>query len=178
MKNKKIVSVFVFLFVFIIIGGYILINHIKSKEQKEVLEYIPEQEITEEQSRQTIVSLYFVDKETGNLYPEARLVDIKEMLNLPYDKLISLLIEGPKNEKLKKVIPENTKLLKCDIKEDCLILDFSADILNYNKDDKMERENLIYSIVNTMTELTEINKVKFLINEEEVDEFNGTFIRK
>ena len=43
--------------------------------------------------------------------PEARLIDIKEIINTPYEKLINLLIEGPKNDKYEKIIPDNTKLL-------------------------------------------------------------------
>ncbi len=72
------------------------IKYAKNKTQNEIKEYTPEQEITDEQSRQTIVSLFFVDRETGQLVPEARLVDIKELVNLPYEKLANLLIEGPK----------------------------------------------------------------------------------
>ncbi len=41
----------------------------KNRTQNEMKEYIPEQEITDEQSRQTIVSLFFVDRETGQLSP-------------------------------------------------------------------------------------------------------------
>ena len=52
--------------------------------------------------RQTIVSLYFPSKETKELVPEARLVDIKEIINDPCDKLVNLLIEGPKSEKEEK----------------------------------------------------------------------------
>ena len=44
---------------------------------------------------------------------------------------------------------------------ECLTLDFSEELLNYNKEDSKEKDNLINSIVNTVTELNEVNKVKF-----------------
>ena len=69
-----------------------------------VEEYTPQEEITDEQARQTIVSLYFPLKETNELNPEARLIDIREIINNPYEKLVNLLIEGPKNDKNKKSI--------------------------------------------------------------------------
>lgn len=106
------------------------------------------------------------------------MIDIKEMLNKPYEKLINLLIEGPKNEKQEKVIPENTKLLKASIAGDCVTLDFSVEFLNYDKNNKQAKENLVNSIVNTLTELTEINKVKFLIDGKENAEFKEEYTRK
>ena len=132
MKNKKIVIFFCILLIVILIGGYFAIQWASSKKQQntEVEEYIPQEEITEEQLRQTIVSLYFQSKETKELVPEARLIDIKEILNNPCDKLVNLLIEGPKSEKYERLIPENTKLNKSYMENDCIILDFSAEFLS------------------------------------------------
>ena len=80
MKNKKIVMIFGILLILILLGGYFGIKYVKNKDSNQITEYTPEAEITEEQSRQTIVSLYFINAETGELYPEARLVDIKELM--------------------------------------------------------------------------------------------------
>ena len=181
MKYKRILIVFIILILIVLIGGYFLIKYFKEKKQNEeniVNEYTPEQEISEEQLRQTIVSLYFPSKDKNELIPEARLVDIKEIINTPYDKLINLLIEGPKSDKAKKIIPENTKLLKTYMDNDCVVIDFSKEFLNYNKEDENEKNNLINSIVNTLTELTEVNKVKILIEGNENNEFNEIYTRK
>ena len=175
MKNKKIFIIFVILLLIILVAGYFTINYLKNKNNEVQDEYIPEEEITEEQLRQTIVSLYFPAKETKELQPEARIVDIKEIINNAYEKLTNLLIEGPKNEKLNKIIPDNTKLLRNYLEGDCIVLDFSVEFLNYNKDDK---DILINSIVNTLTELTEVNKVKILIDGNENEEFNEIYERK
>ena len=177
--NKKIVLLFLVLLVIIFVVGFFSIKYVKGKKENEVQnEYVPEQEISEEQLRETIVSLYFIDKETTMIKPEARLVNVKDIIKSPYNVLVELLISGPKNEKLKVVIPENTKLLKSSLEGECLTLDFSNELLNYNKDDSKVKENLINSIVNTVTELNEVNKVKFLINGEENDDFKGEYIRK
>ena len=170
MRSKKTITIFGILLIIILVGGFFGIKYAKNKTKNEIKEYIPEQEITDEQSRQTIVSLFFVDRETGQLVPEARLVDIKELVNLPYEKLANLLIEGPKNDKLKKTIPDNTKILKSYTDKDCLVLDFSSDILSFDKDDKNAKQNLINSVVYTMTQFTEINSVKFLVDGVENEE--------
>lgn len=175
MKNKNVYIIFIILLLIILIAGYFIINYLKNKNNNAQVEYVPEQEITEEQLRQTIVSLYFPSKENGELQPEARIIDIKEIINNPYEKLTNLLIEGPKNEKLNKIIPDNTKLLKNYLEGDCVVLDFSSEFLNFNKDNK---SILLDSIVNTLTELTEVNKVKILIDGNENAEFNEIYGRK
>ena len=162
----------------VLIGGYFAINYVKSKNQETIVEeYVPEEEITEEQLRQTIVSLYFLDTQTNELVPEARLIDIKEMMSAPYEKLVNLLIEGPKSEKSVKLIPDNTRLLQNYLEGDCLVLDFSAEFLNYDKENEKGKENLINSIVNTLTELSEINEVKILIDGKENQEFDQVYTR-
>ncbi len=178
MKNRKIVIIFVCLFLLVLIGGFFAIRYLKSINQETTIEeYVPEEEITEEQLRQTIVSLYFLDKQSNELVPEARLIDIKEMMSNPYEKLVNLLIEGPKNEKNSKVMPENTKSLRNYLEGDCIVLDFSSDILNYDKENEKGKENLINSIVNTLTELSEINSVKILVEGNQNEEFNEEYMR-
>lgn len=104
MKNKKIITIFSILLIAVVIGGFFAIKYAKEQKERQIgeQEYIPQEEISEEQSKQTIVSLYFINKETKELVPEARLVNIKDMVNSPYDTLINLLIAGPKSEKQKK----------------------------------------------------------------------------
>lgn len=177
MKNKKIIIIFILLLMIVLIGGYFGIKYAKEKqaEKTTVEEYTPQEEISEDQLRQTIVSLYFLSKETKEVVPEARLVDIKEIINDPCDKLVNLLMEGPKSEKQEKMIPENTKLIKSYMEGDCVTLDLSEEFLNYDKTDEKAKEKLINSIVDTLTQLTEVNQVKILINGNENDEFNEVY---
>ncbi len=179
MKNKKIILLFLILLIIIFIVGFMAIKYVKEKKQKEIEnEYTPQEEISEDQFRETIVSLYFPDKETNMLKPEARLVNVKDILKSPYNVLVELLISGPKNDKLKSVVPENVKLLNSTLEGECLIIDFSEEFLNYDKSDNKVKDNLIDSIVNTVTELNEVNKVKFLINGQTNEEFKEEYIRR
>ena len=177
MLNKKIIIIFCSLFVLILIGGYFGIKFVKEKNYDNNLdeEYIPQEEISDEQIRQTIVSLYFLSKETNQLVPEARLIDIKEIINNPCEKLVNLLIEGPKNDKNERIISENVVLNKSYMDDDCIVLDFSEEFLNYNKDKENLKNNLINSLVNTLTQLTEVNRVKILINGNNNEEFNEVY---
>lgn len=179
--NKKYILIFVFLFIILLISGIFIIKKLKTKEQETatIEEYIPEEEISEEQKqdRDTVVTVYFLNKETGKIMPEAKVVDVKEMINNPYQTLIQLLIEGPTNEKLEKTIPENTTILGTSLKNECLTINVSSEILNYDKEKENAKENLIESVVNTLTELTEVNKVKIIIEGQENEEFKEPYER-
>ena len=67
MKNKKVLVLFIISVILIVGIGYFAIKFVKQKKSNEIQndEYIPQEEISEEQARETIVSLYFTDKETG-----------------------------------------------------------------------------------------------------------------
>lgn len=173
LKRIGIVVIGIISVIVVIMGVYF---YQKNKEEKnKITEYIPQEEISEEQMRQTIISLYF--KNENGLIPEARLIDVKELINNPYEKIINMLIEGPKNENLQKTIPEGTKINKIEKQGENLIIDFSEEfILNHNGGEKEEKIT-IQSIVNTVTELTEINGVKILIKGEENKEFKDGKIK-
>ena len=182
MKNKKLIMyVSIILIVVILIGvGYFIYNNIKNKNNEMISEYTPQEEITEEQLRQTVVTLYFLDIENYKLVPEPRKIDSKELIKDPYKVLINLLIKGPKNENLIKLIPEETKLISTEIKDNILFINFSKEFISEQNLGKEQEELILKSIVNTVTELTEINKVAFLIEGEEDKAFpdNGVIFDK
>ena len=168
MKNKKIIMYISIIMIVIMLGGigYFIFNKTKNKDKIKNREYTPEIEITEEQLRQTIVTLYFLDKETYKIVPEARKVDSKILINYPYETLINFLIDGPKNDKLLKLIPEGTKLIGTELKKGILYINLSKEFIQEQNLGKEQEELILKSIVNTITELTEINKVAILIEGE------------
>lgn len=175
MKHFKIICIFVIIFLIISIGGYFIINKLNSKKEVIEEEYIPEEEINDEQNRQTIVSLYFLDAQTNEIIPEARMVDVSNLIKAPYDKIINLLIEGPKSDKLKGIIPEGTKLLGTSFSGDCVTINLSKEFLNFQGEDS--KNKAINTIVNSLTELTEVNSIKILIDGKENETLKDTYVR-
>lgn len=171
MRKNSFIIVFIILICVIFIVTYITYKHFNKVNIKE--DYIPAEEITEKQLRQTIISLYYKNKETNKLMPEARLIDTKELCNNPYEKLISLLLENPKSEKLEKVIAEGTKINKVELKGDIIYLDLSQEFIENQEADPYLEKLSINSIVNTLTELNEVNSVKILIEGEEGKSFKS-----
>lgn len=167
MKKKLIIIVSA---VIIILVG-IMICFYLTKEKAVSVEYQPEEEITNEQMRQTIVSLYYKNKDTKELMPEGRVIDSKELLENPYKKLVELLTEAPKNDKLESVIPEGTKVNNAKIEGDIVYLDLSKEFIENHAGGQEEESLTMYSIVNTLTELTEVNSIKILIDGKEDESF-------
>lgn len=101
------------------------------------------------------------------MVPEARNIDVKELTKEPYNTLMNLLIEGPKNERLEKTIPDGTKINKIELKENVLWIDLSKEFIENHKTGVEAESRTIYSIVNTMTQLNEVEAVKFVIDGKE-----------
>ena len=168
----SIIIIIVFILLFFIYKK----NNINNNSENIILEeYTPEEEISDKQVRQTMLYLYFKDDQ--GLVQEIRLIDVKDLINDPYNKILNLLIKGPKNENLQKTIPENTKINKIEKIGDILIIDFSKEFIENHKGGEKEEKNTINSIVNTLTELKEINGIKIKINGEENKEFKDGIIK-
>ena len=173
MKKKEGILVVVILLLLVIgIGIFLFYNNSKSKNENNEIknEYTPQEEVTEEQLQNTIISLYFINKETKEINPEARTIKVNSLIENPYKYLIEQLIEGPKNEKLEKGIPENTKLNK--VEGDILYIDFSKEFIENAKKGQKNEEKIIETIVKTVTELNEVNYIKILIDGKENEAFN------
>ena len=128
-------------------------------------DYTPQEEISEEQLRQTKVVLYFANTETGELETEIRIVDANTLLKNPYQELIALLIKGPQSTNLNKLIPDGTNVNDVKLEGSCAVVNVSNEFLNYENDD--QKLKTINSIVNTLVNLKEVDSVKILINGEE-----------
>lgn len=174
--NKKIIIALIIFVILIGVGVWYFFFH-NTNNESGINEIIPEEEISEEQMRQTIVSLYFYNENTNSLVPEGRLIDVKELIEKPYNKLVELLIQGPNNEELSKTIPDGTRINKIELKGDTLYIDFSKEFINNHEGGEDKEKATIYSLVNTMTNLTEVNSIKILIDGEENKAFKDNKIK-
>lgn len=131
------------------------------------VEYVPETEIGEVDLRKTMITLYFPNADNKELQKESRLIDSKDLLLNPYEELLNMLMEGPESDFLQKAVPEGTKMLSVELIGQCLNINFSKEFVENCSAEQRDKENAIYSIVNTVTELNEVNSVKILIEGEE-----------
>lgn len=173
MKNGKKKLWLILILAFLIIIGVIVFIFCNRDEEVAIIEeYTPQEEISDEQQRQTIVSIYYNNKQTNTLMPEARLIDVKALNDNPYTVLINLAINEPKNDKLESAIPEGTNLISVEVKKEVAYVNLSEEFINNNKGGAEAEAKSVYAIVNTLTELNEVNSVRILIAGEENREFN------
>ena len=164
--KKKVINLLIIILVIIIVGGLLFFSN-KGNDEKILKEITPEEEISEDQERKTMILLYFKDKQTGELSKEIRIIDVKKLTENPYKILVEMLMEGAENENLETIIPLGTKINDIYIKGDIVYIDFTKEFIE-NHIGGLDNENItIYSIVNTLTELNEVNFVKILIEGEE-----------
>ncbi|MCI9063798.1 MAG: GerMN domain-containing protein [Clostridia bacterium] len=170
MKNKTIF----FILIIIIIGvlSFVFINY-KRNKTKDIAEYTPQEEISEDQMKETIVTLYFLNSETKELKSEGKLLCANELIENPYKKIVELLIAGPTNSNLQNVFPENTRILDTNLENNCITLNFSEELLNY-KDD-VQKYNIVNSILNSLTQLNEVNSIKILVNNKSAEKFDEEY---
>ena len=177
MKNKKIFILLICVLLIIVLLLFFIVKKFNVNETSDknisYSEYTPEEEISSEQLRETMVNLYFLEVNSSNLKSEGKLIDSLNLLQNPYKELVELLISGPETEGLVKVFPDNTKILDATLDNNCVTLNFSQELLNY-KDDN-QKYNIINSILNTLSQLNEVNSIKIIINGKVCDEFNEEY---
>lgn len=177
-KNKQKIIAIITLIAIIIIAIIIYKNISIEKNSdiaNEYQDYTPQEEISEEQMRQTKVVLYFENIDTGELETEIKIVDANTLINNPEKELMNLLIKGPQSSNLKKLIPDGTVLHDITIQNSCAEINVSNEFLNYG--DEQNKLKIINSIVNTLTNLKEINFVKFLINGEQNEKLSEIYLK-
>ncbi len=172
MKKKYLLLLLVLIIICLIV--YFVFNHISITKNNSYMDYTPAEEISENQSRQTTVLLYFLNPKTNQLKSEGKILNTNELLKNPYKLIVEKLIEGPFDENLQKVFPKNTKIIDANLSNDCVILNFSEEILNY-KDDT-QKFNIINSLLNTLTQFNEVNAIKILVNNEANDKISQEYI--
>ncbi len=106
------------------------------------------------------------------LMEEIREVELNKNLQLI---IMEELIKGPVSKDLSPTIPSSTKINSIKIEEDLAIVDFSKDIiLDQQIPHSSTTEPLaIFSIVNTLTELPQVKRVRILVEGKSEGEIEG-----
>ena len=90
-------------------------------------------------------------------------VDVYYNNNIARERLvIENLIKGIDEQDAKSPIPSGTKLLNITVTDGVCYVNFDSTFLNV--DSGMSADVVVYSIVNSLTELDNINKVQLLVN--------------
>ncbi|MCR5403453.1 MAG: GerMN domain-containing protein [Butyrivibrio sp.] len=117
------------------------------------------------------LKLYFADAEGKKLVPVFRSVVYNS--NISMEKLaVEQIISGPNTNICFPTISKDTRINSMSVRDGVCYIDFDQAFLNdpYN----VTAEVAIYSIVNTIAELSEVNKVVFSVNGAQAFTFKDT----
>lgn len=116
------------------------------------------------------VTVYFSNEE-GNALLASNL-KITYDGNIPISELIiNRILAGPLEDGMILTVPKDTQLNNVTTKEGTCYVDFNEQFLNKNPE--IDSEIVIYSIVNSLVELSYINRVQFTINGAKIEDYNG-----
>jgi Sporulation and spore germination. len=123
------------------------------------------------------VCLYFGDEQKNKLVKEIRYLDIDEAkkgASALASAIVKELIAGPKAKGLTAVIPEGVSLRSpVTIDGRVATVDLTREFIDNHPGGETLEELTVYSIVNSLTELKEIERVKIIINGKETKNFKG-----
>ncbi len=123
-------------------------------------------------TEKTRVTLYFSDDNAQGLVAEERELVVNP--NQPVTRyLLEALITGPESPDLYRTIPTETQILDITVNEGVCYVDLNNDFMTKFTGGSGVCDLMLYSIVNSLTELSGIQKVQFLIEGKKVAEFRG-----
>lgn len=112
-------------------------------------------------SLQTTLTLYFANEDGTELVKETR--DVHYSSNISLEKLVmEQLIEGPKKAGLQAAIPGGTKLVTVSVVDGICYVNLDETFRNQNSE--ISEQVVLYSIVDSLAELSEVEKVQLSIN--------------
>ncbi|RHP42737.1 GerMN domain-containing protein [Clostridium sp. AF32-12BH] len=109
----------------------------------------------------TELTLYFTDEDGTMLYPEKR--SVMHNVNTSVERvIIEELISGPEQPGLMPTLNSDIKILNVSVNENVCYVNFDAAFLN----NSLEVKDYIpiYSIVNSLSELSNVNRVQITVN--------------
>ena len=119
------------------------------------------------------VTLYFSDAMGEKLVAERRKASLVD--NRLEKTVVLELVKGPKNNDNFATIPKDTKVLSVETKEGICFVNLSEEFITKFSGGSSAATLAIYSIVNSLTELPDIDRVQFLIDGVKVETF-GDYI--
>lgn len=123
--------------------------------------------ISPDKLEQEKIILYFANS-NNKLVEEKRNIEANQNQSMEIH-IVEELIIGPKLDGNIKTVPSETKIRNIKTEDNICYVDLSSDFITKISGNK-EQENLaIYSIVNSLTNLSNVNKVQFLIDGEKTN---------
>lgn len=155
MGNSKL---FITLLIVIVIL-FVWLGFLKSSKVETKNNELQAEELSQDETK---VLLYFLDNTYEKFVSEYRNVSIKDIKENMINTILEELIKGPVSNEFKSIIPKETKIKSVSQEGGKITVDFSKEFLSEN-DSEEDKIKKIYSVVNTLTEVKEIEEVEIKV---------------
>ena len=115
------------------------------------------------------VVLYFSDNNAMYLVSEARRVSVKEGERMS-KVIVEELLKGPKDKKLLPTLPAEISVLSTETKDGICFVNLSADFMTKVAGGTTGETLAVYSIVNSLCELKDVDKVQILLEGKKIEQ--------
>jgi germination protein M len=120
----------------------------------------------------SVITLYFANQEGNGLVRESQ--EVHYSSNISMEKLVmEHLLEGPESEEAQSAIPDGTKLVNVSVLDGVCYVSLDEGFLNQNYN--IEEPVVIYSIVNSLSEISTINQVQISVNGDTSGTYRDSF---
>ncbi len=119
---------------------------------------------------ETTLTLYFIDEMGEGLTIERRKVEVPAA-GAVEKVVVDELVKGPKTDGCIATIPNETKVLSVETKNNVCFVNLSKEFVTKHQGGSSGELFTVYSIVNSLTELGTVSSVQFLIEGEKRDEY-------
>lgn len=116
------------------------------------------------------ITLYFPDKSSDKLLAEQRKIKIND--TVPIEQyVVNELIKGTQSSKSRNVISADTVLISAQTTDNTCFVNFKSGFIEKNSGNSANEKLIIYSIVNSLCELQNVNFVQFLVDGKKTESF-------
>ena len=126
----------------------------------------------DEEIRTLWVRLYYPKVENGELASESRNLQLSEG-QTKVAVVMEALLQGPQNETMYAVIPDNVQLLSARLDGGICYVTLSKEFLENKPGSLRAQENVVYSIVKTLCSLSDVQAVQLAVDGETVHYYGG-----
>lgn len=119
------------------------------------------------------VTFYFPDEDVMYLCPEVIPVTVSR--DILVESVVCAVINGPVSKELRPSVSGNVQVLSVSVDDGLCTVDLSKEFSEYNTGGTTKETMAVYSLVNTLCGLDEIQKVKINIDGNESPDFGGHF---
>ncbi len=175
-RARKFKILYILLALLIILLGFDAVSFYRGRSERRIEEKMlsetvegkrPIEPLSEKE--QITFKLYFSDASAEYLVAEERKIDKDK--DTPQEMILQL-IRGPKGD-LYSTIPPQTELKALYLSDGVAYVDFNQNFIKNQIGGSAEELLSIYSIVNTLTEFPDIDKVQILVEGEEISTVAG-----